>query len=178
MTPGLLSTVRGAITDSGVDPRALCLEITESVVMEHPERAAEVLRALRELGVRVAIDDFGTGHSSLGSLRRFPVDILKIDRSFVAGLGVCPEDRAVVDAIVALAHVLGFTIVAEGVETGAQLEQLLEAGCDSGQGFYWCPAVSRHTFTARLTDQRIGALLPRRPPQRELTAGSRLPTTA
>jgi diguanylate cyclase (GGDEF)-like protein len=161
--PGFLATVRSAISDSGIDPAALCLEITESVVMEQPERAAEVLLAIRELGVAVAFDDFGTGHSSLGALRRFPIDILKIDRSFVAGLGTCPEDRAVVDAIVALAHILGFTIVAEGVESSAQLGQLIEAGCDTGQGFYWSPPVTGPAFAAYSSSSGRGRLRPRRP---------------
>lgn len=145
-----VDTVRAAIASSGIDPAALCLEITESVVMEHLEQAAAVLRSLRDLGVTVAIDDFGTGHSSLGYLRSFTVDVLKIDRTFVAHLGERFEDRALVDAIVGLARIFGFHVVAEGVETAEQARQLLDAGCDDAQGYHWSPPVPAEAFAAFL----------------------------
>ncbi len=147
--PDLVETVRAAVASSGIAASTLCLEITESAVMEHTERAAQVLRELRELGVRVAIDDFGTGHSSLGYLRSFAVDVLKIDRAFVAGIGDRPEDRALVDAIVGLARTFGFRVVAEGVETDEQRRHLTEAGCDAAQGYLWSPPVVPEAFAER-----------------------------
>jgi EAL domain-containing protein (putative c-di-GMP-specific phosphodiesterase class I) len=103
--------------------------------MEQPEASATVLRALKDLGVRVGMDDFGTGYSSLAYLRHFPFDILKIDRAFVAGITSGDEDRAIVRTIVELARALGLTVVAEGVETPEQLAVLRELGCELAQGF-------------------------------------------
>ena len=135
--PGLVDTVAGALRDSGLDPARLHLEITESAVMDEPEAAIEVMEELKALGVGLAIDDFGTGYSSLGYLKRFPVDALKVDRSFVGGLGSNLQDRTIAAAVVGLAHSLGLTAVAEGVETDQQLEELRALGCDSAQGFLW-----------------------------------------
>jgi diguanylate cyclase (GGDEF)-like protein/PAS domain S-box-containing protein len=148
--PSFVGLVRDVIATTGIAPDALCLELTESVVMDHADQAATVLRSLRDLGVVLALDDFGTGYSSLSYLRRFTVDILKIDRSFVSGIGQCEEDRAVVDAIIGLAHILGFDVVAEGVETAEQLLALVQAGCDVGQGYYWSPPVPATEFEALL----------------------------
>jgi EAL domain-containing protein (putative c-di-GMP-specific phosphodiesterase class I) len=104
--------------------------------MEHPELAAAALATLRGLGVRVAVDDFGTGYSSLSHLQRFPVDVLKVDKSFVAPLGVSePESTALVTSIIGLAHSLGLNVVAEGIETEHQLDLLRSLGCDFGQGY-------------------------------------------
>jgi diguanylate cyclase (GGDEF)-like protein/PAS domain S-box-containing protein len=131
----LVARVGDAVTASGVDPSLLQLEITESVVMDDVERSRQTLAELRALGVTLAVDDFGTGYSSLSQLKRFPVDRLKIDRSFVDGLGAEPEDTAIVTAIVHLAHSLGMLATAEGVETEQQRHALEALGCDSAQGF-------------------------------------------
>jgi EAL domain-containing protein (putative c-di-GMP-specific phosphodiesterase class I) len=105
------------------------------------EASLNVLRAIKDLGVYVGIDDFGTGHSSLSRLRRLPVEVLKVDRSFVDGLGTEPEDSAVVAAILSLAHALGLHVIAEGVETPLQAHQLTALGCPVAQGFFWAPPV-------------------------------------
>ncbi|CAN5516441.1 hypothetical protein BH18ACT1_BH18ACT1_03550 [soil metagenome] len=135
--PDLAKQVGLLTAQHGLDPGsvALCLEITESLLLEDPLVTSGVLGDLRALGVRLAIDDFGTGYSSLAYLRRFPVDTLKIDRSFVAGLGVDDDSRAIASAIVELAHALGLDVVAEGVEEEHQLAVLIELGCDRAQGF-------------------------------------------
>ena len=99
------------------------------------------LRAIKDLGVYVGIDDFGTGHSSLARLRSLPVEVLKVDRSFIDGLGTEPEDSAVVAAVLSLAHALGLHVIAEGVETPLQANQLIALGCPVAQGFLWSPAV-------------------------------------
>jgi EAL domain-containing protein (putative c-di-GMP-specific phosphodiesterase class I) len=125
------------LDETGADPRCLCIEITESVLMDDVESAIATLRALRALGIRLWVDDFGTGYSSLAYLRRLPLDGLKIDQSFVAGLGREAEDTAIAAGIVSLAHTLGLVALAEGVETQEQLELLRELGCDFAQGYYW-----------------------------------------
>ena len=130
----LVDRVRGVIERSGPTASRMCLEITESVLMEESSVAA--MTALKDLGVRLSIDDFGTGYSSLGYLKRFPVDSVKVDRSFVDGLGIDGEDSAIVAAVVSLGHALGLSVVAEGVETSGQLKELLALGCDRAQG-YW-----------------------------------------
>ena len=132
---GLVAMVRAALDESGVAPSLLCFEITENALMDDVAHAVETLEELRALGVKVAIDDFGTGYSSLAYLRSFPVDVLKVDRSFVDGLGPDPEDSAIVAAVIQLAHTLDLCAVAEGVETGAQLELLRQLGCDEAQGY-------------------------------------------
>jgi diguanylate cyclase (GGDEF)-like protein/PAS domain S-box-containing protein len=118
----------------GLAPGSLALEITESVLMEEAHAPVTVLASLREYGLRLMLDDFGTGYSSLGYLKRFPLDVLKIDRSFIAGLGRDEEDSAIVAAIVQMARTLGLTVVAEGVERPEQLERLRELDCDRVQG--------------------------------------------
>jgi EAL domain-containing protein (putative c-di-GMP-specific phosphodiesterase class I) len=125
------------LAETRLDPGALWLEITETSIMADAEAAAETLGAIRALGVHLAIDDFGTGYSSLTYLRRFPVETLKIDRSFVAGVGRDREDEAIVDMILGLARALGLRVVAEGVETTAQLAYLRRLGCDFGQGYHF-----------------------------------------
>ena len=134
--PGLVEDVLGVLHRTGLDPRDLKLEITEGVVMEDAEATVALLHRLKDVGVRLAIDDFGTGYSSLAYLKRFPVDVLKIDRSFVAGLGRVPEDTAVVRATVAFAKSMGLSVTAEGIETAEQLTYVQALGCDLGQGFY------------------------------------------
>jgi EAL domain-containing protein (putative c-di-GMP-specific phosphodiesterase class I) len=120
-----------------MEPTALCLEITESVLLDDHGSAAKGLEDLKGLGVTLAIDDFGTGYSALGYLRRLPVDILKVDRSFVQGLGEDPHAAAVLRAVIDLAHAIGMTTVAEGVETAQQLTELKQLGCDRAQGYYF-----------------------------------------
>jgi diguanylate cyclase (GGDEF)-like protein/PAS domain S-box-containing protein len=133
----LLDSLRTILGETGLDPGRLCLEITESVLLDDVEAAVEALGRLRDLGVRLAIDDFGTGYSSLSYLRRFPVDAVKIDRSFVAGLGRDPAADAIVAAVVNVSRALGLTVVAEGVETDEQLVALRALGCDWAQGYLW-----------------------------------------
>ena len=122
---------------TGLDPSRLCLEITESVLMDDVSGSIAAMSQLKRLGIRLAIDDFGTGYSSLSYLSQFPVDMVKIDRSFVAGLGRDPAADAIIAAVVNLAHALGLTVVAEGVERDEQLVALRALGCDRAQGFLW-----------------------------------------
>jgi diguanylate cyclase (GGDEF)-like protein/PAS domain S-box-containing protein len=133
--PSLVDDVARVLAETGIEPSRLELEITESVLMDDVEASQDTLTRLRQLGVRLGIDDFGTGYSSMSYLRRFPVDVLKVDRSFVDGLGADPSDSAIVAAIVTLAHTLGLKAVAEGVETPDHLAELRRLGCDYGQGF-------------------------------------------
>ncbi|HTX12284.1 MAG TPA: EAL domain-containing protein, partial [Solirubrobacteraceae bacterium] len=119
----------------GIDPAWLCLEVTESVLIEDPESSIRVLTELKELGIKIAIDDFGTGYSSLEYLRRLPVDCVKVDRSFVRGVPENEEDVAIVNAVIELGHALKLSVTAEGVETAEQLGRLQTAGCDTAQGF-------------------------------------------
>ena len=135
--PNLVALVSRVLADSGLDPRSLKLEITESVVMQDAPATLATLHTLRDLGIRLAIDDFGTGYSSLGYLKRFPIDTLKIDRSFVEGITSDPEDTAIVQAVISVAKSLGLSVTAEGIETEEQLLRLRELGCDRGQGFYF-----------------------------------------
>jgi EAL domain-containing protein (putative c-di-GMP-specific phosphodiesterase class I) len=132
---GLVGDVTAAIRDAGIAPHCLTLEITESMLMQDVDAAIETLQALRGLGVRVAIDDFGTGYSSLSYLKRLPVDIIKIDRSFVEQVDTDSGDVALVDAVVGLGQALNMQTVAEGVETDGQWLKLRQIGCDHGQGY-------------------------------------------
>ncbi len=134
--PGLVRSVRGALTDTGLPARSLCFEITESALMRDSEESVRVLNELRDLGVFLAIDDFGTGYSSLAQLQRLPLDTLKIDRSFVTRLGGARDAEIIVTSIVAMAHAVDLTVVAEGAETAEQLDILRRLGCDQVQGFY------------------------------------------
>jgi diguanylate cyclase (GGDEF)-like protein len=131
----LIDVVAAALRRSGMDPSQLCLEVTESVLVEDPESSVRTLTALKALGVKVAVDDFGTGYSSLEYLRTFPVDCVKIDRSFVRGIPHSSEDVAIVNAVIELGHALGLSVTAEGVETSEQLGNLQTTGCDTAQGF-------------------------------------------
>jgi diguanylate cyclase (GGDEF)-like protein len=135
--PGLVATVRQIVGEAGIDPSSLCLGITERVVMSDEEAAVQTLHALKDLGVRISIDDFGSSESSLGALKRFPLDVLKVDRSFVSGLGQEGDDAAIVAAVINMAHALGILTVADGVETREQVEHLKTFGCDVGQGQYF-----------------------------------------
>jgi diguanylate cyclase (GGDEF)-like protein/PAS domain S-box-containing protein len=150
--PGLAAVVAEALRGSGIDPSWLCLELTESVLIEATTPALAMLRSLKALGVRLAIDDFGTGYSSLSYLRRFPVDVVKVDRSFVAGLGIDGEDDAIVAAVVGLTQRLGLRAVAEGVETEDQATRLRDLGCDLGQGFLFARPLPPEDITPLLAD--------------------------
>jgi diguanylate cyclase (GGDEF)-like protein len=153
----LLPTLVDALANSRLDPSLLVLEITETTLMADRDHAIEVLRRINDLGVHIGIDDFGTGQSSLAYLRALPVHSLKIDSTFVDGLGRDPEGAAIVSAVVHLGHALGLSVTAEGVETTAQLEELRALGCDLGQGFYFAypqpgpivQALVRHRFQWR-----------------------------
>ena len=148
--PHLSAQLRDLLTRHDLPARQLQLELTESSIMDDPERAGTVLRALDELGVRLAIDDFGTGYSSLAYLQRLPVDEIKIDRSFVAGMADRPADRVIVHSTIDLARNLGLTVTAEGVETETVLDLLREADCHSVQGYFISPAVAADKLEALL----------------------------
>jgi diguanylate cyclase len=141
----LLDVIRGALAAAALDPRFLEIELTESAVMTNPEESAVILEELSRMGVLVSVDDFGTGYSSINYLRRFPIDKLKIDRSFVRDLD-CEVDASIVQAIISLAHSLKLKVVAEGVETPVQLQFLRSLGCDQYQGFHFSPPLPALEF--------------------------------
>lgn len=149
--PGLVASIIHVLRETGLDPSALKLEITESVVIQSPESANEILRQLRALGIRVAIDDFGTGYSSLAYLLRYPIDTLKIDRSFISGLGSGISNSAIVETIVTLAHTLGMDVIAEGVETQEQLDHLRLLNCESAQGFLFAKPTAHSEAFGQVT---------------------------
>jgi len=135
--PDLVETVTGVIERTGIAPERLVLEVTETLLVKDAERGAHTLEALRAIGVQLALDDFGTGYSSLSYLRNLPLDTLKIAREFVEGLAFSDHDAAFVRLIVGLAKTVGLKVVAEGIETRAQLDMLREIGCEFGQGYYF-----------------------------------------
>ncbi|MDB5304231.1 MAG: hypothetical protein JWM97_1780, partial [Phycisphaerales bacterium] len=139
--PGLLLLLERVFEETGLDPGAVKLEITESIIMDDAEAAREILAAIKAMGVKLAMDDFGTGHSSLSCLHRFPIDVLKIDRSFILNFEGQRDAAAVVQAIVTLAHNLGMAVVAEGLETPEQVAFLQALDCDYGQGFLFSKPV-------------------------------------
>lgn len=134
---GLVEMIRRVLEESGTEPHVIELEITESCVMDDPEMALHILQECHDMGMRVAIDDFGTGYSSLSYLKKFPLDVLKIDQSFVADLPGDEDDAAIVDTIIAVGHRLNLVVIAEGVETEAQAGFLREHGCDNVQGYFY-----------------------------------------
>jgi EAL domain-containing protein (putative c-di-GMP-specific phosphodiesterase class I) len=141
--PGFVAGVRAILTATGLDPQCLELELTETVLVQDTASTAAVLEALRDMGVRLALDDFGTGFSSLSHLKRFPIDMLKIDQSFVRDLALGSGDASIVGAVISMAESLNLQVVAEGVETPEQFELLKEQGCPEAQGFYFShPAVA------------------------------------
>jgi len=153
--PGLVETVMQALEATGLSPRRLCLELTESVFMDQIEGGVGQLRDLCDLGVRLAMDDFGTGYSSLSSLRRFPGEFLKIDRSFVAGLRTDPTAPAIVAAVVSLSEALGLAPVAEGVEREADADLLQALGCRFAQGYLYAPPMDEREATAWLRGMQL-----------------------
>lgn len=132
----VVGEVQQALAAAALAPERLCLELTETAIMDDVQESARILQEFRDLGVQVAIDDFGTGFSSLAYLKRFPVDILKIDRTFVDGVGVDPDDTAIVRSVIGLARTLRLEVVAEGIEDPTQIAELVRLGCNRGQGFH------------------------------------------
>ena len=146
-----VSTVRETLEETGIDPSALCLEITESSLMEDSWAAGNRLHEIKKLGVRVAVDDFGTGYSSLSYLSRFPVDVLKIDRSFIAAMAEAPQNRRIVAAVLGMARGMGLQVIAEGLEDEAHAGALETLGCESAQGYLFAPPQS-----AAATERMLG----------------------
>jgi diguanylate cyclase (GGDEF)-like protein/PAS domain S-box-containing protein len=149
-----ITDVAQILKDTNLDPRWLELELTESSIMKDPEEAIEKLHELKLMGIKVAVDDFGTGYSSLNYLKRFPIDTLKIDKTFVSDVCKDPHDTAIVRAIINLGHALDLTVVAEGVETKEQLQYLSALECDVVQGFLFSKALSAAAFEELLVEQR------------------------
>jgi EAL domain-containing protein (putative c-di-GMP-specific phosphodiesterase class I) len=152
--PTFIADVGQILKETNLDPRWLELELTESSIMKDPDAAIEKLHELKLMGIKVAIDDFGTGYSSLNYLKRFPIDTLKIDKSFVADVCKDPHDTAIVRAIIHLGHALDVTVIAEGVETKEQLQYLSALECDAVQGFLFSKALSVKAFEELLIEQR------------------------
>ena len=151
LRPDLVQEVRDALQRADLHPQWLELEITESMVMHNPERAVAILYELKQLGISLSIDDFGTGYSSLAYLKRFPIDVLKVDRSFVQDLPQDADDAAITEAVIVMAHALGLKVVAEGVELVEQGAFLRQHGCDEVQGYYFSRPLTVEQFTAYLT---------------------------
>ncbi len=156
--PILVDSVAAVLGRSDIDPDMIWLEITESTLMRDAESAVTTLRALRALGVHLSVDDFGTGYSSMSYLKRFPVEALKVDRSFIDGLGREPEDTAICTAVVSLAHALGLRAVAEGVETPEQLAELRTLGCELAQGYLFGHPAPPETYGPRPDRQHWAGL--------------------
>jgi len=151
----VVGEVRNALDVSGLPASSLILEITEGVMMHDTDATIQRLRALKAFGVRLAVDDFGTGYSSLSYLQRFPIDILKIDRSFVAAIDSGQDEHSLARPIVSLARSLHLQTVAEGVETGAQADVLRKMRCDLAQGFYMAAPEGAEAIGALLRDEGI-----------------------
>ncbi len=150
----LAGTIRSLLEASQGSPRWLTVEVTETAMMQRPDRARKVLEELHEMGVRISIDDFGTGYSSLAYLKELPVDEVKVDRSFVMDMMTNRRDSCIVQAVIDLGHNLGLEVVAEGVEDRASLEQLASWGCDSAQGYYFSRPLPPTDFAAWLAAGR------------------------
>jgi EAL domain-containing protein (putative c-di-GMP-specific phosphodiesterase class I) len=156
----LLELVRSALAAADLEPRFLEVELTETAMMRNAEESIYILESLSRLGVLVSVDDFGTGYSSMSYLRRFPIDKLKIDRSFVKEMTSRPEDASIVRAMVSLAHSLNLKVVAEGVETADQLALLRQLGCDQYQGFYFSTALPAQEFARLISTQTDASQTP------------------
>ena len=146
----LIEDIKAALADSGMAPHLLELEITESMVMHNPVRMVAILMKIKEMGVRLAIDDFGTGYSSLAQIKRFPIDTIKVDRSFIRNVPEDYEDKAIIEAIISMGQTLSLTVVAEGVETQEQMNYLKEHSCNEMQGYYFSKPVSADEFASLL----------------------------
>jgi polar amino acid transport system substrate-binding protein len=151
---GMLDVVRAVLAETGLAPELLELEVTETAALQNIEDAVDILRRLRDLGVRTALDDFGTGHSSLVRLKEFPLSTLKIDGSFVQGVTADEDSGAIVSGVIALGHALGLTVVAEGVEYERQLSLLRHLGCDLAQGFLFAHPLTAEAATDLLNEHR------------------------
>jgi diguanylate cyclase (GGDEF)-like protein/PAS domain S-box-containing protein len=151
---GLIEVVTNALHDSGLDPQYLELEITESTIMKNPEKAATTLRKLKDMGICLSIDDFGTGYSSLGNLRKFPLDTLKIDRSFVKNITTDDDDAAITTAIIAMSHSLKLGVIAEGVESEDQQSFLHELRCDVAQGYLFSRPIPAEEFIKLVREKK------------------------
>jgi len=151
----LADTITSILKTSGIDPSLLQLEITESVIMQNAQATVETLKKLHSIGIRFAIDDFGTGYSSLSYLKRFPIQTLKIDRTFVRDIISDPDDAAIVSTVIKMAHSLKMDVIAEGVETKEQADYLLERNCDAVQGFLFSRALPSKEFSVLLEKQTI-----------------------
>jgi len=163
VTDGFADLVAATMSEFGLERGSICLEITESVVVQDIETTSITLAGLKQAGVQIAIDDFGTGYSVLSHLKSLPVDVLKIDRSFVTELGTNPDDLAIVRAIIALAEAFGLQIVAEGVETEIAAVTLLRHGCRRAQGFLLSPPISAQELGELLAKGRVSARFPATP---------------
>lgn len=163
-----IATVHELLKESGLDPRLLEIELTEGSIMKDPAQAIEKLQELRKMGSKIAIDDFGTGYCSLSYLKRFPIDTLKIDQSFINDVCVDKDDAAIVRTIVTLGHALGVSVVAEGVETAEQLEYLMSVGCDVFQGFLFSKPLSTEAFGELLMEQLRVSMPSNSPPTTRL----------
>jgi diguanylate cyclase (GGDEF)-like protein/PAS domain S-box-containing protein len=163
--PDIVSVVKDVLARTGARGGSLCLELTESVLMDDVESSRWTLESLKELGVQLAIDDFGTGYSSLSYLKRFPVDAVKVDRAFVDGLGDDPHDSALVAAIVAMASALNLEVTAEGVETQEQLDNLMRLGCERAQGFYLARPMPAEEMTRLIAEHHVWRFEPESVPQ-------------
>jgi len=148
----LADQIRRALDESGLDPKLLEIELTETVLMQDLETALPLLQELKQLGLSIAVDDFGTGYSSLAYLRRLPIDVIKIDRSFVQELEHSADSAAIVAAIIAMAGALNLGIVAEGVETRGQMQALLGQGCTRMQGYLFSRPLAAEAYAALARD--------------------------
>jgi EAL domain-containing protein (putative c-di-GMP-specific phosphodiesterase class I) len=157
----LVDVVHDALRTARLEPHYLELELTESAVMDDPERSIEILRRLSALGVRISVDDFGTGYSSLSYLRRLPLDKLKIDSAFIREVAPSHDDAAIVRAIVSLAHNLHLKVIAEGVETPDQLGFLRDLGCEQYQGYHYSAPVPNNAFVAMVREHQAEQVTPR-----------------
>ena len=149
----MANTVKEAVEISGLAPHRLEVEITESTILHDLPSTRQTLRAIRAMGVRISLDDFGTGYSSLSYLRRFPIDKIKIDQSFVSQLGKEPESSAIIKAIVEMADALALRVIAEGVETGDQVHRLIQAGCSHFQGYLYSRPVDAAVIGSLLAER-------------------------
>jgi EAL domain-containing protein (putative c-di-GMP-specific phosphodiesterase class I) len=151
MSPGFPTIVAAVLESTAMDPAALVLEVTEGILIDDGDRAMRVLGDLKNLGVRLALDDFGTGYCSLSYLQRFPVDVVKIDQTFVANLGPDTTASAIAASVTNLAHLLDMTVTAEGVETVQQRDAVLGLGCDLAQGFLYARPMGADDLADRLS---------------------------
>jgi EAL domain-containing protein (putative c-di-GMP-specific phosphodiesterase class I) len=160
---GFLGGLFAILRETGLDPRSLELELTESVLMKQADSTAAILQSVRERGVQVALDDFGTGYSSLSYLRKYPIDALKIDQSFVSHINAAGDDASIVTAVISMARSLNLRVVAEGVETSEQLTFLQTHRCDQAQGFLFSKPVPPQNFAKVLRRKSpLLSLLPAR----------------